>query len=143
MIILDTDVFSLFELEESPENVRVRSRIAQLDPPPIVATTVVTYEEQSRGRLAALTKSRKSDDVLAAYLHLRQHIANYRKVRMLDFDAGALAQYDRFLDRGYRIGTLDLRIAAIAMSRNALLLSRNLRDFRRIEGLQVEDWTLP
>jgi tRNA(fMet)-specific endonuclease VapC len=36
---------------------------------------------------------------------------------------------------------MDLKIAAIAFSQDALLLSSNLKDFRRIPGLKVEDWT--
>jgi tRNA(fMet)-specific endonuclease VapC len=36
---------------------------------------------------------------------------------------------------------MDLKIAAIAISRKAILLSRNLRDFQQVSGLQVEDWT--
>lgn len=40
-----------------------------------------------------------------------------------------------------RLGAMDLRIAAIALAQNAKLISRNLKDFRPIVGLQVEDWT--
>jgi predicted nucleic acid-binding protein len=58
MILLDTDIFSLVELPDSPEYVRLRARIAQLDPPQPVATTVITYEEQSRGRLATVNAAR-------------------------------------------------------------------------------------
>jgi tRNA(fMet)-specific endonuclease VapC len=36
---------------------------------------------------------------------------------------------------------MDLKIAAIALSRHATLLSRNLGDFRQIVDLRVEDWT--
>jgi tRNA(fMet)-specific endonuclease VapC len=32
-------------------------------------------------------------------------------------------------------------IAAIVLTRDATLLSRNLRDFGRVPGLKVEDWT--
>jgi tRNA(fMet)-specific endonuclease VapC len=36
---------------------------------------------------------------------------------------------------------MDLKIAATAISHNALLLSRNLVDFRKVPRLRVEDWT--
>ena len=38
------------------------------------------------------------------------------------------------------IGTMDLRIASIALTSNATLLSRNLRDFQKVPNLCVEDW---
>jgi tRNA(fMet)-specific endonuclease VapC len=40
-----------------------------------------------------------------------------------------------------RLKTLDLRIASIALTTDLTLLSRNLRDFRQVPGLAVEDWT--
>ena len=39
-----------------------------------------------------------------------------------------------------RIGTPDLRIASVALSLDAVVLSRNLRDFRQVPGLRVENW---
>jgi tRNA(fMet)-specific endonuclease VapC len=37
---------------------------------------------------------------------------------------------------------MDLKIAAIVLTHNALLISRNLKDFRKVPGLKVEDWTV-
>jgi len=38
---------------------------------------------------------------------------------------------------------MDLKIAAIALAQDALLISRNLVHFRSVPGLKVEDWTRP
>jgi tRNA(fMet)-specific endonuclease VapC len=143
MIILDTDVFSLLELPDSPEYVRLRSRIAQLDPPQQVVTTVITFEEQARGRLATVNSARSDRQLAQAYAHLRQHILNYRMVPIAEFDATAAAVATNLRQSKLRIGTMDIRIAAIALSNNALLLSRNLADFTKVPNLRVEDWTRP
>jgi tRNA(fMet)-specific endonuclease VapC len=47
----------------------------------------------------------------------------------------------RLRQAGIRIGTMDLKIAAIALTHDAMLLSRNLSDFKKVPGLRVEDWT--
>lgn len=39
-----------------------------------------------------------------------------------------------------RIGTMDEKIAAMVLSREALLLSRHLAEFRQVSGLQIGDW---
>ena len=44
--------------------------------------------------------------------------------------------------QGVRISTMDLRIAAIAISRNLVLLTRNVSDFSKVPGLIIEDWTV-
>jgi tRNA(fMet)-specific endonuclease VapC len=38
---------------------------------------------------------------------------------------------------------MDLKIAAIVLAHDGMLLSRNLADFRQVIGLRVEDWTIP
>jgi tRNA(fMet)-specific endonuclease VapC len=40
-----------------------------------------------------------------------------------------------------RLGTMDLKIASVALVNQAVLLTRNSSDFRRIIDLPVEDWT--
>ncbi len=37
---------------------------------------------------------------------------------------------------------MDLKIAAIVLTHDATLLSKNLSDFRKVPGLKVADWTL-
>ncbi|MFN0316201.1 MAG: type II toxin-antitoxin system VapC family toxin [Burkholderiales bacterium] len=42
--------------------------------------------------------------------------------------------------RGQPIGPLDLQIAAHALSMNAVLVTNNVREFRKVSGLTVENW---
>jgi tRNA(fMet)-specific endonuclease VapC len=42
--------------------------------------------------------------------------------------------------RGQSIGSLDTMIAAHALSLNATLVTNNTREFRRVNGLQLENW---
>ncbi|MBI4606286.1 MAG: type II toxin-antitoxin system VapC family toxin [Planctomycetes bacterium] len=60
---------------------------------------------------------------------------------MLSFDDAAQERFEELRKRKVRIATLDLRIASIALATGSTLLSRNLRDFRQVPGLIVEDWT--
>ncbi len=66
----------------------------------------------------------------------------FSAAQVLPFDAPAAAVVDGLLAQGVRLATMDLRIAAIALSRGLVLLTRNSRDFRKVPGLLVEDWTV-
>ncbi|MEO5802504.1 MAG: type II toxin-antitoxin system VapC family toxin, partial [Verrucomicrobiota bacterium] len=39
-----------------------------------------------------------------------------------------------------RIGSMDLKIACIALAHDATLLTRNVNDFSQVPGLRVENW---
>jgi len=42
--------------------------------------------------------------------------------------------------RGIPIGPIDTLIAGTALARKAVLVTRNVREFGRVEGLRVENW---
>lgn len=42
--------------------------------------------------------------------------------------------------RGTPIGPLDTQIAAIALAHNLIVVTHNIREFSRVQGLQIEDW---
>lgn len=66
-------------------------------------------------------------------------------VAVLDYteqDAQAAGEIRAELERqGQRIGEYDTLIAGQAFSRNLILVTANTREFARVKGLTVEDWT--
>jgi tRNA(fMet)-specific endonuclease VapC len=140
MVVLDTDHISVMERPESTAARMLLARLEQIDPGEI-ATTIVTYEEQSRGWLAYKARARTVLQEIDAYSKLKRHLETYRRMNVFDFDDDAAAEWQRLRGQRIRIGTMDLKIAAITIVRKATLLSRNLADFRKVPGLKVEDWT--
>jgi tRNA(fMet)-specific endonuclease VapC len=141
MVVLDTDHLSLLERADSEEGGRIRARLQQV-PPEERATTIVNFEEQMRGWMAVLARARTLAQEVEVYRRLRQQLANYTGLVVLEFDERAATEYQRLRNARLRVGTMDLKIAAIVLAQGATLLSRNLSDFGRIPGLTVEDWTV-
>jgi tRNA(fMet)-specific endonuclease VapC len=80
--------------------------------------------------------------MLAAYARLQTHIETFKGVPVLPFDAKAAVEFERLRQAHVRIGTMDLKIAAIALANDATLLTRNLADFSKVPGLKAEDWSI-
>ena len=135
--ILDTDTLTLFQnqhplVKQYVNNVNTEE----------IAVTVITVEEQMRGWLDAIRQSSEAQRLKWGYLGLRQGVEFFNTIKILDFDEKAISCYTKLKGQKIRIGTQDLRIAAIAISHNAILVTRNQRDFSRLPGLQYEDWTV-
>jgi tRNA(fMet)-specific endonuclease VapC len=79
---------------------------------------------------------------VAAYRKLEGQLANYRNVTVISFDDRAGRVFQDLRKAYPRLGTMDLKIAAIAIVNQALLLTRNTRDFGQIQNLAIEDWTI-
>lgn len=139
MYLLDTDHLSVLE-RGGEVSMRLRRRLNALSPTQ-VAATVVSYEEQTRGWLAFLSKARSLDEQATAYGYLQRHLQLFCAVPLLPFDADVVAVMQQLQQQRIRIGTMDLKIASVALTRDATLLSRNTRDFEKVPGLRVEDWT--
>jgi len=142
MIVLDTDYMSLLQWSKGTNRTPFLQRVRSLEAENL-ATTIVTYEEQTRGWMAIKAKARTVIQEIEAYSRLRRHLDDYRTILVLDFDQHAADEYQELRRLRIRIGTMDLKIAAIVLAQNATLLTKNLSDFRKVPGLKVEDWTLP
>src|SRR5919106_1969444 len=111
MVVLGTDHMSLLEWADVRDSTPLRTRLAAL-PPSEVVTTIISYEEQMRGWMAYLARTRSVAHQVEAYRRLLQHLDNYRRIPVLAFDEGAAVAFQQFRRARLRIGTMDLKIAA-------------------------------
>ena len=136
MWALDTDTLTLWLRGHEAVVRRVEAH-----GPDDLAITIITVEEVLSGWYRMIRQARDDDKLVRAYQSLQQSIEFLRQVPILPFDKSA-AHRHRELRKMHRMaGTNDLRIAAITLGWSATLVSRNLRDFRPITELDVEDWT--
>jgi tRNA(fMet)-specific endonuclease VapC len=61
-------------------------------------------------------------------------------MEVVDFDEAAAVRFQALKKSKVRVGTMDLRIAAIALVHDATVVTGNLSDFRRVPGLKVLHW---
>jgi tRNA(fMet)-specific endonuclease VapC len=71
MIVLDTDHMSVLERRDQPGSITLRARLAHV-PPAEVVTTIISYEEQMRGWMAYLGRTRSVVHQVEAYRRLLQ-----------------------------------------------------------------------
>jgi tRNA(fMet)-specific endonuclease VapC len=140
MIVFDTDMLSIIQRVAGEEYLRLISRLKALPVQPVYAT-IVSFEEQARGWLAYIASAKNLRQQIEAYARLRKLLEDFQMHPVLDFDERAASEYKRLRTARIRIGTMDLRIAAIALAHQATLVSKNLKDFRKVPNLVVEDWT--
>ncbi len=140
MIILDTDCLSLFDREKFLETSILRKNLDEFSSDEIF-TTIITFEEQMRGWLTLLSKCKTIEQQIFAYQRLNQFLDNFRKIAVLPFNEKAAEVFQNLKSNKIRVGTMDLKIASIAIANDAISVSRNLADFQQIPELQAEDWT--
>lgn len=145
--LLDTDVLSL--LQSDPEGIgkQIHDRIRQVGPD-TVGTSIVTVEEQLRGRFAQIRDAERpgqGDRLCVAYARLREAVEFSRRVAIADYTVEAQNCFTELRERGrltpQKVKTHDLRIDCIALANSLIVVTRNRQDFAGTPELQVEDWT--
>jgi tRNA(fMet)-specific endonuclease VapC len=129
LTLLDTNILIQY-LRGQPS---VVARLQNADPRQIAVPTIVVYEIEY-GTLKAGPSRRR--EIVAQLLG---------GVQQIPFDREAALETARIrIDletRGAPIGPLDLLIAGTAVSRGAILATNNTKEFSRIKGLRLSDWT--
>ena len=139
MILLDTDHMVVLKYSQGSEYANLSAKVAASTDQHFV-TTCVTLEEQLRGWLALINRSADAHRQVSAYQQLNNLVDFFARWTRLDFDEQAADQFKQLRSQKIRIGTMDLKIAAIALVHGSTLLSANLRDFQQVPNLRAEDW---
>jgi tRNA(fMet)-specific endonuclease VapC len=140
--ILDTDHVSLL----LRGNLQITKHLGEI-PAQMSCTTIITVQEIFNGWTGELNQPHASrETILAQYHHLFLAVELLKSLQLLEFNAPAFEQYENLvvqnpLLRKKRLQK-DMRIAAIALSLNATVVTRNRRDFEQVPGLKIEDWTV-
>ena len=132
--MLDTNIL-IYLIKNSPPS--IAKKINSLDKNDVICMSFFTYAELLKGAERSTQKAR----VLRQLKALAQLIP-------VQYDANAglcehyAAQFFRLKNAGTPIGANDLWIACHALSKQATLVTHNMREFIRIDGLSVEDWVV-
>jgi tRNA(fMet)-specific endonuclease VapC len=129
-LLLDTDT-CIYALKQ---NATVLSRLLAQSPED-VAVSVITEGELRTG-------AAKSTSATRTLQLIENFLRPMNIIRFTSDDAAAYGLVRAKLERaGKPIGPLDTLIAAQAVAHGLILVSNKEREFRRVAGLQVQNWT--
>lgn len=137
--LLDTDHISILQRQAGADYTRLALRIAQY-PLSDVAFSIISFHEQILGCHAYINRARGAAEVVRGYGMLARVLQDFVAAPVVPFDAVAATTFDNLIAQRVRVATMDLRIAATALSRKLVLVTRNTRDFSKVPSLQIEDW---
>ncbi len=137
LFVLDTDILTLFQRGTSA----ILARVAQYSSSEI-AISVVTVEEQLSGWYTQLRKAKGPEKLAWAYRRLAANVRFMARLRILDYEEAAINRYEALKRLQLKVRKMDLQIAATALEHfGGTLVTRNVRDFKQVPGLRIEDWS--
>jgi tRNA(fMet)-specific endonuclease VapC len=138
---LDTGHITRWQPATGREYASLQARLAQ-QPPEDLAFPIISLHEQVMGCHTYINQARTAADLVRGYAMLATVLRTFTRATVLPFDAAAAAVSATLVAQRVRLRRMDLRIAAIALARDLVVVTRNIRDFGRVPGLQIEDWTV-
>ena len=130
--LLDTSSIIYLLKNHPPE---IAQRLNALAPSVQVAMSFVTYAELLKGaerstrRAHVLQQIKQLTQIIPALFGLNEAICQHYAYH-----------FAQLKEKGTPIGGNDLWIACHALAQDATLVTNNVREFERIEGLRVENW---
>jgi tRNA(fMet)-specific endonuclease VapC len=138
--ILDTDHISLYLGLHQPTYDRVRHEFTDCD------ITIISVQEVFNGWVGQLGRIDDENYQIAAYKRLHAASRFFQKLPILNYEPSASQVYQQLIANSPKLAKRrlenDMRIAAIALSLGAIVVTRNRKDFGLVPGLQLEDWSI-
>ena len=138
LYVFDTDAFSLYENGHPAVVLNIVRHIVGHR----LALTVTTANELVRGWQARLRRARTDADIALAERRLAAVLELIAGWGVLPMTLPVLARYAGLRQARLNVNPPDLRIAAVSLEVSGIVVTRNLRDFRRVPGLVCEDWSV-
>ena len=136
MILFDTDTLTHFSYGN--ENIRRRVERAAGE---TLAVAVVTRDEALGGRALAVLKAASEDELRTAVERYRRTEEMLRDFELVDFSEAAIDHFGRLLrQKKLKMRRGDMLIACIALADDTLLVTRNTKDYKNVNGLRIENW---
>jgi tRNA(fMet)-specific endonuclease VapC len=138
--LLDTDHISFLQRKSGSEYTTLIARMGQYSSRDF-AFSIVSFHEQVIGAHTFINRSSNTTNLLRGYTLLQEIIKVFSVAPVLGFDPKAAKIFEELKAQRVSVATMDLRIAAIALSHNLILLTRNTKDFSKVSNLIIEDWS--
>jgi tRNA(fMet)-specific endonuclease VapC len=134
--VLDTDILTL--LPDGHAKVLARVTAHRADE---IAVTVLSVEEQLSGWYRRLRRAKLPAELAKVYDRLTNAVRLLACTSLLSFSEPAIHRAKALQIQRLNVRKMDLCIAAIALEHQAIVVTRNVRDFGRVPSLTVEDWS--
>ena len=140
LFILDTDSTSLFLAGNQKLINRVTNEV------PNVVTTIITVQEIFNGWAGRVNNPAEANNLVRIYGKLWQTTKFLKTIEILKFSELANTYHQNLILKHKFLAKKrlekDIRIAAIALSFEGTIITRNHKDFAQVPGIKIEDWTI-
>jgi len=135
--VLDTDILSLHQRNHFRVGAAISSHATD-----VLTISTITIEEQIGGWSALARSAKTPQQHEHASMFLAALVASWREFALVPMTQQGLAEFETLVKAKLNVKRNDQRIAANALELRATVVTRNRRDFSRVPGQLIEDWSV-
>jgi tRNA(fMet)-specific endonuclease VapC len=136
--LLDTDTTSYLIKRKCPQHKKVLKRLLSLQPEKIAISSITVCELTSGIQQIPDQNAQHKKQIQEAFEHF------FTGIHVLDYTFASALIYGSLRAKlkitGHDIGAMDCLIASHALAEGRILVTNNLKHFKRIKNLELENW---